>query len=320
MRSRKGVPRVVWQRERKTLKTTEATDSTDAPTRAAYDIIPFLSVARSLGDFWSFSPATNEFVVSPCPDVHILPLVPKEQKFVVIASDGLWNVMTPTQVVQFIWDYEHDEQTCHQPRDVVKAIINEALKRWKQKNLLADNISVLIAFLLEEEAANAADPALLKSATEASPSSNTILPREGLLPAATSVASTSSPVVVELHTRTKLRHRRREGSSRHYITTLSPYREEEANRRKRKRVKCEETAEVLLSPTKKSKLETDSGFEADNPLLEITLESPTDSTESLSNTVGSSRSEGVGDEEDSSGVSSDNSEPPEGMPQHDMLL
>ena len=317
MRSRKGVPRVVWQRERKTPKAT-TTDSTDGPAPpTAYDIIPFLSVARSLGDFWSLSPTTQEFVVSPCPDVHILPLVPKEQKFVVIASDGLWNVMTPTEVVQFIWDYEHDEQTCHQPRDVVKAIINEALKRWKQKNLLADNISVLIAFLLEEDVANTTDPVSLKSTTEASPSSNTALPREGLL-AATSEASTSSPVIVELHTRTKLRHCRREGSSKHYITTLSPYSEEEANRRKRKRVRCEE-AEVL-SPTKKNKFETDSGFEADNPLMETTLESPidVDSTKSLSTL--DSKSEGVGDEEDSSsGVSSDNSEP-DGMPQHDTLL
>ena len=136
MTSRKGVPRVVWKRPRKLRE-------------GLFDSIPFLSVSRSLGDFWSFNPSTNRFAVSPKPDVHVHPLNPKEQKFVVIASDGLWNMMTPDEVVRFIWDYEHNQDECHQPRDVVRAVINEALQRWERKRLPADNIAVLIAFLTE---------------------------------------------------------------------------------------------------------------------------------------------------------------------------
>lgn len=147
MLSRKGVPRVVWRRERRRPKDDHMPDNT--PTQ--FDSIPFLSVARSLGDFWSYSPAAKQFAVSPCPDIHCFPLSPKEQKFIVVASDGLWNVMSPKQVVEFIHDYENNDQTFHQPKDVVKAVINEALRRWKLKNLLADNIAVLIAFLTEEE-------------------------------------------------------------------------------------------------------------------------------------------------------------------------
>ena len=53
-------------------------------------------------------------------------------------------------MVSFIWDYEHDTP-CHQEsKDVVRALINEALRRWKSKGLLADNIAVLIAFLSEQ--------------------------------------------------------------------------------------------------------------------------------------------------------------------------
>lgn len=136
MTSRKGVPRVVWRRPRKHKE-------------GLFDSIPFLSVSRSLGDFWSFNPNTNNFAVSPKPDVYVHPLNPKEQKFVVIASDGLWNMMTPNEVVRFIWDYEHNQDECHQPRDVVRAVINEALQRWERKRLPADNIAVLIAFLSE---------------------------------------------------------------------------------------------------------------------------------------------------------------------------
>ena len=145
MLSRKGVPRVVWERQR-----SGSDDDTDQ-----VDLVPFLSVSRSLGDFWSFSRQTKNFVVSPKPDVHVHPLDPSEQKFIVVATDGLWNVMSPQDVVEFIWDYEHDDQKCHQPRDVVRAVINEGLQRWKARNLLADNIAVLIAFLSEDDSCQA---------------------------------------------------------------------------------------------------------------------------------------------------------------------
>ena len=136
MTSKKGVPRVVWRRLRKTGED-------------IYDSIPFLSVSRSLGDFWSFNPRTNHFTVSPKPDVHVHPLNPKEQRFVVIASDGLWNVMSPDEVVRYIWDYENNDEECCKPRDVVRSIIEEALRRWQWKRQPADNIAVLIAFLTE---------------------------------------------------------------------------------------------------------------------------------------------------------------------------
>ena len=55
--------------------------------------------------------------------------------------------MSPNEVMRFIWDYEHESRSCHEPRDVVRALINEALVRWKRKYLFADNISILIAFL-----------------------------------------------------------------------------------------------------------------------------------------------------------------------------
>ena len=328
MMSRKGVPRVVWQRERKVLKADGSPP--DSTTPAVFDAIPFLSVARSLGDFWSYNPTTNEFVVSPTPDVHVLPLKPKEQKFVVVASDGLWNVMTPTQVVQFIWDYENDDQTCHQPRDVVKALIHEALRRWKHKNLLADNIAILIAFLTEEEVVvkvpNSTTPIIaskeVASTSDPSPHSNTILPRDNLPPTPT----TSKPII-EVNTKTKLRHRKRARKSPLSLASSDPV--SESTRRRRKRVKTEDCG---TSPSKKSKMElTDSGLEVDGlservstertvaedgcqpgePVKEEPVVCPVE--ESM---VESVLSKSVGDDEDSSsGVSSDNSEP-EGMIQH----
>lgn len=130
---------MIWERSR-----SKPNGSTEV------DRIPFLSVARSLGDFWSFNPRTEKYTVSPNPDVSVIPLDLSVQKFVVIASDGLWNVMTPNEVVSFINDYQSQDD-CHQPKDVVSSLIREALQRWSSKGLQADNIAVLIAFLSEEE-------------------------------------------------------------------------------------------------------------------------------------------------------------------------
>ena len=152
MVSKKGVPRVVWERQRQRQRVS-AEPEQDKQT----DSIPFLSVSRSLGDFWSYNPRTQKFTVSPCPDVSVEPLNLNEQKFVVIASDGLWNVMTPNEVVSFIWDYEHDQLHDQESKDVVRALINEALQRWKSKGLLADNIAVLIAFLSDQPPATTQD-------------------------------------------------------------------------------------------------------------------------------------------------------------------
>ena len=113
------------------------------------ELIPFLGVSRSLGDFWSWSERTQQFVVSPQPDVNVHPLDPSRQRFLVLASDGLWNVMSPQDVVNFVWDYEMGEtkaELIDQTRDVVRALIDEALYRWRKKGMVVDNISIAITF------------------------------------------------------------------------------------------------------------------------------------------------------------------------------
>lgn len=122
--SQKGVSWVVWERRRE--------DSNNGGEKV--DLIPFLSVSHVLGDFWSYCPSSGKFVVSPTPDVHMHLINPVVMKFVVLASDGFWNVMSPKEMVNFIWDYkEARDKKLHQTHDVVKAIINEALNRWKKQ-------------------------------------------------------------------------------------------------------------------------------------------------------------------------------------------
>lgn len=65
-----GVPRVVWNRPRDPLH------RGPIKRRTLVDDIPFLAVARSLGDLWSYNSRCKEFVVSPDPDVKVVKIDP----------------------------------------------------------------------------------------------------------------------------------------------------------------------------------------------------------------------------------------------------
>ncbi|XP_065642596.1 protein phosphatase 1D-like [Hydra vulgaris] len=86
--STSSVPRVVWKRP---LKNPYYITSENSITQHEY--IPFLAIARALGDFWSFVPERKESIVSPEPDINYIDIVPDIHKFLLLASDGLWGVM-----------------------------------------------------------------------------------------------------------------------------------------------------------------------------------------------------------------------------------
>lgn len=125
-----GVNRVVWKRPRLTH---------NGPVRRStvIDQIPFLAVARSLGkdsnlilglmsiiflfirlksdacshlfkgDLWSYDFYSGEFVVSPEPDTTVMTLDPKRHRYIILGSDGLWNMMPPKNAVNMC--YSHDK-------------------------------------------------------------------------------------------------------------------------------------------------------------------------------------------------------------------
>ena len=87
--SRKGVPRVVWERNEGMLEDEEI------------HLKPYLNLSRSRGVFWSFNSKTQEYVLSPRPDVHVHPLDPYNQKLIVIATDGHFIGNSPDNILGF---------------------------------------------------------------------------------------------------------------------------------------------------------------------------------------------------------------------------
>lgn len=145
-----GVNRVVWNRP--ILNT--------SPVRT--QPIPFLAVSRSLGDLWSFNDKSNEYLVSPVPDVFHFELDPSVHKCLILATDGLWNTMRVNECTELVrlTDKEMIDQFKTHADPVDKSFVqpfvnpsqrlnNVALKRCTDKIIRSDN-STCITIMLDE--------------------------------------------------------------------------------------------------------------------------------------------------------------------------
>uniref|UniRef100_A0A1A7XC94 Protein phosphatase 1D magnesium-dependent, delta isoform b n=1 Tax=Iconisemion striatum TaxID=60296 RepID=A0A1A7XC94_9TELE len=135
-----GVNRVVWKRPRLTH---------NGPVRRStvIDQIPFLAVARSLGDLWSYDFYSGEFVVSPEPDTTVITLDPKRHRYIILGSDGLWNMMPPKNAVNMC--HSHDKMVGPKGMSCSRRLGCTALLFWKERMLRADNTTVIVLALQE---------------------------------------------------------------------------------------------------------------------------------------------------------------------------
>lgn len=90
-----------------------------------------LAISRSIGDT-----ALESSGVVPKPDV-IKQTVGPADKFVVMASDGVWDQLTNDQVVAIA--SMHDD-----PRVASSAIVKEARRRWERDGAYVDDITALV--------------------------------------------------------------------------------------------------------------------------------------------------------------------------------
>ncbi|XP_030648909.1 protein phosphatase, Mg2+/Mn2+ dependent, 1Db [Chanos chanos] len=135
-----GVNRVVWKRPRLTH---------NGPVRRStvIDQIPFLAVARALGDLWSYDFYSGEFVVSPEPDTSVVTLDLRRHRYIIVGSDGLWNMVPPQEAVTVC--QSHDEAVGPFGMSCARRLGCYALLRWRQRMLRADNTSVIVIALPE---------------------------------------------------------------------------------------------------------------------------------------------------------------------------
>lgn len=136
-----GIPRVVWNRPRL---------GHQGPVRRSthIDEIPFLAVARSLGDFWSYNSQLDQFVVSPEPDVAVFPVDITRHRCLVFGTDGLWNMLNPERAISVVHATElHNEKQNSEWVNPSKSLVDKALEQWLCTKMRADNTSVVTLML-----------------------------------------------------------------------------------------------------------------------------------------------------------------------------
>ncbi|XP_029820486.1 protein phosphatase 1D, partial [Manacus vitellinus] len=136
--NKSGVNRVVWKRPRL---------SHNGPVRRStvIDQIPFLAVARALGDLWSYDFYSGEFVVSPEPDTSVHTIDPQKHRYIILGSDGLWNMIPPQDAISMCQDHEEKKYFVGEHRQsCAKMLVSRALGRWRQRMLRADNTSAIV--------------------------------------------------------------------------------------------------------------------------------------------------------------------------------
>nr|XP_967669.1 PREDICTED: protein phosphatase 1D [Tribolium castaneum] len=145
--SKSGVPRVVWNRPKM---------GHQGPVRRStpIDEIPFLAVARSLGDLWSYNSQINQFIVSPDPDCAVFTIDTSTHRCLVFGTDGLFNMLSPQNAVHIVQQAERHNENAALSDSINKTWLNpskllveKALERWHNTKMRADNTSVVTLML-----------------------------------------------------------------------------------------------------------------------------------------------------------------------------
>jgi serine/threonine protein phosphatase PrpC len=122
--------------------------------------IPGLAMSRSIGDG-----AAKKVGVTAVPIIDYFPLASFKDQFIVMASDGVWDTMDNSEVVNFVETFrqkalkepqnEDEEPVTQKNATVARLLAEEARFRWlgmcSREDVMIDDISVLVAEILMGE-------------------------------------------------------------------------------------------------------------------------------------------------------------------------
>ena len=63
-----------------------------------------------LGDLWSYNYNSNQFVVSPEPDVYVKTINVSTHRCLILGTDGLWNMLSPETAVSVVNQAEKNNE------------------------------------------------------------------------------------------------------------------------------------------------------------------------------------------------------------------
>lgn len=117
----------------------EYDDGIDGPPRVwlGHMDIPGLAMSRSLGDVVAHSAG-----VTSEPEFTEFDLNPAKDKFLVVATDGLWEFVENQETVDMV----EGQQV---PADAVEFLVTEAATRWMHEEQVIDDTTIIVANLFD---------------------------------------------------------------------------------------------------------------------------------------------------------------------------
>lgn len=169
VRNKSGVYRVVWKRPMISSNGPSGLSlgSQDSDMALVPEVmptpinpVPFLAVARSLGDFWSYEEEKNDFVVSPVPDVSVHSFTLPKHRCLIAGSDGLWNVIRPAECLDIVEETYRLQELwmwqclrANKPElieacdvNVAELLVRKVLNRCQLRKMRSDNVSIIIYY------------------------------------------------------------------------------------------------------------------------------------------------------------------------------
>ena len=93
-------------------------------------------MSRSIGDF-----IATTLGIIPVPE-FIDQKIDNDIKFIVIASDGVWEFLSNEKVAEIVLPFYKKND----PNGACKALIKESTYWWNQEDIVVDDITVIVVF------------------------------------------------------------------------------------------------------------------------------------------------------------------------------
>ena len=100
------------------------------------EVYPGIAMSRSVGDF-----VATSLGVIPEPE-FIEEKIDGDCKFIVIASDGVWEFLENERVAEIVWPYYNNDD----PDGACKELIKESTEWWNKEDIVVDDITVVVVF------------------------------------------------------------------------------------------------------------------------------------------------------------------------------
>ena len=99
--------------------------------------IPGLAMTRSFGDAMAAKVGVNAI-----PEIFEIELI-REDKFIVLASDGIWEFLKNIDVARIIYPFYLKKNA----EGAAESLVREAFKKWKKEEDVIDDITCIVIFL-----------------------------------------------------------------------------------------------------------------------------------------------------------------------------